>query len=93
MELTELIEDQIRYRFARIPGVAQVDLWGGFNREIRIELDPDRIKALDLPLDRVLQRSGMPTSIFPRARLSRDAMRSPFGRRPNSRISTRSATP
>jgi HAE1 family hydrophobic/amphiphilic exporter-1 len=55
VELTELIEVQIRYRFARIPGVAQVDVWGGFNREVRIELDPDRIKAVGLPLDRVLE--------------------------------------
>jgi HAE1 family hydrophobic/amphiphilic exporter-1 len=55
VELTDLIEDQIRYRFARIPGVAQVDLWGEFKREIRIELDPDRINALGMPLDRVLQ--------------------------------------
>ncbi|MGD8963200.1 MAG: efflux RND transporter permease subunit [Desulfobacterales bacterium] len=55
VELTELIEVQIRYRFARIPGVAQVDAWGGFNREVRIELDPDRIKAVGLPLDRVLE--------------------------------------
>ncbi|UCD79296.1 MAG: efflux RND transporter permease subunit [Desulfobacterales bacterium] len=54
VELTEVIENQIRYRFARIPGVAQVDVWGGFNREVRIELDPDRIKAVGLPLDRVL---------------------------------------
>ncbi|MDY6971649.1 MAG: efflux RND transporter permease subunit [Thermodesulfobacteriota bacterium] len=54
VELTELIEVQIRYRFARIPGVAQVDVWGGFNREVRIELDPDRINAVGLPLDRVL---------------------------------------
>jgi HAE1 family hydrophobic/amphiphilic exporter-1 len=55
VELTELIEVQIRYRFARIPGVAQVDVWGGFNREVRIELDPDRIKAVGLPLERVLE--------------------------------------
>ncbi len=54
VELTELIEDQIRYRFARVPGVAQVDLWGGFNREVRIELDPNRIKALGLNLDQVI---------------------------------------
>jgi HAE1 family hydrophobic/amphiphilic exporter-1 len=54
VELTELIEDQIRYRFARIPGVAQVDVWGGFNREVRIEVDPDRLKATGIPLDRVL---------------------------------------
>ena len=55
VELTELIEVQIRYRFARIPGVAQVDVFGGFNREVRIELDPDRIRAVGLPLDRVIE--------------------------------------
>ena len=55
VEMTELIENQIRYRFGRIPGVAQVDVFGGFNPEVRIELDPDRIKALGLPLDLVLQ--------------------------------------
>ncbi len=55
IELTQLVEEQVRYRFARIPGVAQVDLWGGYNREIRIELNPDSIKALGIPLDSVLQ--------------------------------------
>ncbi|HEX9776557.1 MAG TPA: efflux RND transporter permease subunit [Geopsychrobacteraceae bacterium] len=55
VELTQLIDHQIRYRFARIPGVAQADLFGGFTREVRVELDPDRIKSLGLPLDRVLQ--------------------------------------
>jgi HAE1 family hydrophobic/amphiphilic exporter-1 len=55
VELTQLIEDQVRYRFSRLPGVAQVDLWGGFNREVRVELDPDRMKALGLPLNQVLQ--------------------------------------
>jgi len=54
VELTELVEDQVRYRFARVPGVAQVDVWGGFTREVRIELDPNRVNALGLPLDRVL---------------------------------------
>jgi HAE1 family hydrophobic/amphiphilic exporter-1 len=58
VELTELMEDQIRYRLARIPGVAQVDLWGGFNREVRIGLDPERIKAAGLPLDRVIEAIG-----------------------------------
>ena len=55
VELTELIENQIRYRFSRVPGVAQVDVWGGFDREVRVELDPDRIKALGLPLPQVLE--------------------------------------
>jgi HAE1 family hydrophobic/amphiphilic exporter-1 len=55
VDLTQLIEDEIRYRFSRIPGVAQVDIWGGFDREIRIELDPDRIMALGLPLDQIIR--------------------------------------
>lgn len=55
VELTTLIEDQLRYRFGRVPGVAQVDLWGGFNRELRIELDPEKVNALDVPLNSVLE--------------------------------------
>ncbi len=54
IELTELVNQQIRYRFARIPGVAQVDPWGSYDREVRIELNADRIKALSLPLDQVI---------------------------------------
>lgn len=55
VDLTRLVNDQIRYRFARIPGVAQVDLWGGYDRELRIELDADRINGLGLPLNSILQ--------------------------------------
>lgn len=54
VELTNLIEDDLRIRFSRVPGVAQVDVWGGFNREVRIELNAERIKALGLALDQVL---------------------------------------
>ncbi len=54
IELTQLIEDEIQYRIERIPGVAAVETWGGFSREIQINLDPDRIKALGLPLNEVL---------------------------------------
>jgi len=54
VQLTQMIEDQIRYRFARIPGVAQVDPWGGFNRELRVEIDPVKINALGLPLNDIL---------------------------------------
>ena len=54
VELTEVVENQIRYRFARVPGVAQVDPWGGYNREVRVELDPDRVNGLGLPLNDIL---------------------------------------
>ncbi len=55
VEMTQLVEDEVRHRFARIPGVAQVDLWGDYRREVRVELDPERIKSLGLPLDRVIR--------------------------------------
>jgi len=54
VELTEILENQIRYRFARLKGVAQVDPWGGFNREVRVELDPAKINAFRLSLDSIL---------------------------------------
>ncbi|MGE9289558.1 MAG: efflux RND transporter permease subunit, partial [Puniceicoccales bacterium] len=54
VELTQLVEDQLRYRFTRIPGVAQADLWGGYDREIRVEVDPDRLRAQGISLNAVL---------------------------------------
>ena len=54
IELTQIIENQIRYRFARLNGVAQVDLWGGFNREVRVALDHERLKALGIPLPHII---------------------------------------
>lgn len=54
IELTQLIEDRLRYRFTQIPGVAQFDFWGGFPRELRVELDPDKITALGLDLSDIL---------------------------------------
>ncbi len=55
VELTTLMEDQVRDRFARLPGVAQVDIWGGYNREVRVELDATRVRALGLPLNEILR--------------------------------------
>lgn len=51
VELTQLIEDSIRHRFTQIPGVAQVDFWGGFPREVRVELYPEKVNALGLSLN------------------------------------------
>ncbi len=55
VELTSLLDEELRVRFSRVPGVAQVDVFGGYDREVRIELKPERVKALGLSLDRVLQ--------------------------------------
>src|SRR5690606_1152209 len=39
VELSTLLDDQLLYRLERLPGVAAVDVWGDFTREIRVELD------------------------------------------------------
>jgi HAE1 family hydrophobic/amphiphilic exporter-1 len=54
VELTRIIDTQLRLRFARIPGVAQTDTWGAYQREVRIELEPEKIKALGIPLNAIL---------------------------------------
>jgi hydrophobic/amphiphilic exporter-1 (mainly G- bacteria), HAE1 family len=47
-ELTRLLEHEIAQRFEQIRGVGTIDLRGGVYREIRIELDRDRLKASGL---------------------------------------------
>ena len=54
VDLNDMVERQVRYRFARLPGVAQVDLWGGYARELRIGLDPAQLRALELSPQEVI---------------------------------------
>ncbi len=49
-----IIDEQIRYRLERVPGVAAVDVRGGQEREIHVKLDPAKINALAIPLDQIL---------------------------------------
>jgi len=56
IQMRRIIDDQVKYRLERVPGVAAVDVWGGLDREIHVSLYPDKIKALGLPLDQILSR-------------------------------------
>lgn len=56
VQLRQMIEDQVRYRMERLPGVASMDVWGGVLREIHVDVNAAKIKALALPLDQILQR-------------------------------------
>ncbi len=56
IQMRQIIDDQVRYRLERVPGVAAVDIWGGLEREIHVSLDPAKINALAIPLDQVVQR-------------------------------------
>ena len=56
IQTRRLIDDQIKYRIERVPGVASLDIWGGLQREIHVNLYTDKIKALGLPLDMILNK-------------------------------------
>jgi len=56
IQTRRIIDYQIKYRIERVPGVASLDIWGGREREIHVDLDPDKIKALGLPLDLILSK-------------------------------------
>jgi len=55
LQLRTFIDENIQYRLERVPGVAALDTLGGLEREIRIEADPDRLRAFDLSLDDLTQ--------------------------------------
>jgi len=50
-ELRELADDVIKPRLARVEGVGAVDVFGGLEREIEVEVDKDRLWAYGLSLD------------------------------------------
>ena len=50
IELRRLIDNQLSYRLQQIPGVAAVEIWGEPEREIQVNLDIDRVRALGLSL-------------------------------------------
>lgn len=56
VQLRRLIDDQIKYRLERVPGVAAVDVRGGLEREIQVNINPEKIKALGIPLNQIVAR-------------------------------------
>jgi HAE1 family hydrophobic/amphiphilic exporter-1 len=53
--LRELAEVDLVPRLERVEGVASVTVDGGLRRQIRVELSKEKITALDLPVDRIIQ--------------------------------------
>ena len=54
VQTRRILEDEVQYRLERVPGVASVDISGGLEREIHVSLDPAKINALSIPLDRII---------------------------------------
>lgn len=54
-ELDFLVEDKLKARFERLSGVASVDTSGGVQKEILVEVSPERLEGLGLSMSRLSQ--------------------------------------
>ncbi len=59
-EITEYVKDDIKKLLEAIPGVGSVNLIGGYEREVNIFLDIDKMESYEIPLDKV--RSSIMTA-------------------------------
>ena len=56
MELKTLHDWEIKYQLRAVPGVADINTWGGYTRQYEIEVDPYRLRAHGLTLRDVFER-------------------------------------
>lgn len=65
MDMTVLCKWTIRPRLMAIPGVANVAIWGDYDKQFQVLVNPDRLRANNVDLNTVMQsvtRSVQPTS-------------------------------
>src|SRR5579872_4277940 len=55
-DLRSLQDWFLRYQIATVPGVAEVASIGGFVRQYQVRLDPDKLRAYNIPLSMVIDR-------------------------------------
>jgi Cu(I)/Ag(I) efflux system membrane protein CusA/SilA len=55
-DLRSLQDWQVRYTLETVPGVAEVATIGGFVRQYEVKLDPNRLLALHIPLQTVIDK-------------------------------------
>ncbi len=54
-DVREIAENQIKDELLRLPHVRNVDIFGGYQKEVRVELDPRKLKEYGLTPEQVLK--------------------------------------
>ncbi|MEE8488268.1 MAG: CusA/CzcA family heavy metal efflux RND transporter, partial [Gemmatimonadota bacterium] len=57
-ELRTLQDWYIRYQLTAVPGVSEVASLGGYQKQYQVEVDPERLRAFNIPVTRVVQAIG-----------------------------------
>ncbi|HEX7362843.1 MAG TPA: efflux RND transporter permease subunit, partial [Bryobacteraceae bacterium] len=55
-DLRSLQDWHLRYELETVPGVAEVASIGGFEREYEVQLDPNKLRAYNIPLSKIIDR-------------------------------------
>src|SRR5882762_3717988 len=55
-DLRSLQDWFLRYQIATVPGVAEVATIGGFVRQYQVRLDPEKLRAYNIPLSTIIDR-------------------------------------
>lgn len=69
-ELYDLLDDKIQPIFARINGVAKVDMLGGEEREIKVSVDAEKLEGYGLSIGQVQQVIAQSNLDFPTGNVS-----------------------
>ena len=74
LDLRRIVEDQVKYRLERVPGVAAVDIRGGLSREIHVDVHADQLKALGISTDVLLaalrsENRNVPAGLYEKGNL------------------------
>lgn len=56
--LRRIVDEQIKERILRVNGVANVDVYGGRERKILVEVDQARLQAHHIPIDNIVSSLG-----------------------------------
>ncbi|RJO63243.1 MAG: efflux RND transporter permease subunit [Myxococcales bacterium] len=69
-EVTRFARKRVKEQLQQVPGVGSVDMIGGQEREIKIWVDPDKLKTMGLAVTDVIQSLAVSNLKFPGGRLS-----------------------
>ncbi|GFE68979.1 efflux RND transporter permease subunit [Chroococcus sp. FPU101] len=58
MELKQIVNWQVRNRILAIPGVSQITLFGGDDRQYQVLVDPVKLQAFDVTLEQVTEAAA-----------------------------------
>ncbi|HEX6607748.1 MAG TPA: efflux RND transporter permease subunit, partial [Chloroflexia bacterium] len=95
IEMSVLTRWTIRPRLMGVPGVANVAVWGARQRQLQVQVDPERLRAHGVKLDQIIRTAGDALWVSPLSFLnaSTPGITGGFIDTPNQRLGVRHFLP